>query len=230
MFPLKGKKGAISGGRQIQGPPTKCMHLAAKLRAFNPRFLLLSLSKQVRSRDHLEVLKHRFILSRSLLGEHASRFLKPLPMARSPFPRPSLWPSRPTHNHVSHILRVKSLKTDNANRENGPGLTCDMLMVPVARVLNPRIVRFLYRFRRWSMMWSWLPSRLRKWGYWNGNQESHNYICEKKTIPRPPIREGGECSKVKLSLFFLPGDREEKGLLKTKKRTSQRPASQSART
>ena len=108
------------------------------------------------------------------LGQARLAFLKPLPMARSPFPRPSLWPSRPTQGHVSHISRVKSLKNDDANRENGHGLTCDMLMVPVARVLKPRIVRFLYRFRRWSMMWSWLPSRLRKWGYWNGNQESHN--------------------------------------------------------
>ena len=49
--------------------------------------------------------------------------------------------------------------------ENNVDITCDMLMMPTASVLNPSMVLFLYFFRLCSMIWSWLPSRLRKWGY-----------------------------------------------------------------
>ena len=45
-----------------------------------------------------------------------------------------------------------------------------MLMVPIAKVLKPRIVRFLYFFRRWSIMCSWFPSRFRKCGYYKNKR------------------------------------------------------------
>lgn len=44
--------------------------------------------------------------------------------------------------------------------------TSAMLIEPAANVLYPRIVLFLYRFLRCSMIWSLLPSLFRKWGYY----------------------------------------------------------------
>ena len=45
--------------------------------------------------------------------------------------------------------------------------TWDMLIIPTARVLNPKMVRFLYFFLRWSMMCKRFPSRFKKCGYFN---------------------------------------------------------------
>lgn len=44
-------------------------------------------------------------------------------------------------------------------------ITSDMLIIPSANVLNPRIVRFLYFFRRWSMTCNLFTSLFKKCGY-----------------------------------------------------------------
>ena len=76
-------------------------------------------------------------------------------------------------------------------------LTCDILMMPTAKVLKPRIVRFLYFFRRWSMIWSWFPSRFKKWGYWNTKNKSNKsqkwYRLWRRTV----------LTLIGLLLFFL---------------------------
>jgi len=62
--------------------------------------------------------------------------------------------------------KVKEKQTDQ--------WTWERLMVPSARVLKPRMVLFLYRFRRCSMISSWLPSSLlMKCGYCKLNTISH---------------------------------------------------------
>lgn len=95
-----------------------------------------------------------------------------------------------------------------------PHLTSAMLMEPTARVLYPRMVRFLYRFRLWSMICSLLPSLLRKCGYcWGGkiisgrlSKAAHllvasHWACYDREILRPQ-RELRKEGKTAASINF----------------------------
>lgn len=66
---------------------------------------------------------------------------------------------------LKHLNSLKTLIGDKLSK-NTIYFTWSIRMIPSARVLKPRIVRFLYRFRRWSKMWSLFPSLFKKWGYW----------------------------------------------------------------